>query len=63
MASQKLREALTTDQRAFWSGVAAYDRVVADWASAEADPAELEGLLDAVEIELVKEWLKNRKKA
>jgi hypothetical protein len=63
VASQKLREALTTDQRAFWSGVAAYDRVVADWASAEADPAELEGLLDAVEIELVKEWLKNRKKA
>jgi hypothetical protein len=63
VASQKLREALTTDQRAFWSGVAAYDRVVADWASAEADPAEIEGLLDAVEIELVKEWLKNRKKA
>ena len=63
VASQKLREALTTDQRAFWSGVAAYDRVVADWASAEADPAELEGLLDAVEIELAKEWLKNRKKA
>lgn len=63
VASQKLREALTTDQRAFWSGVAAYDRVVADWASAEADPAELEGLLDAVEIELVKEWLKNREKA
>ena len=33
------------------------------WASAEADPVELEGLLDAIEIELVKEWLKNRKKA
>jgi len=63
VAGQKLRETLTTDQRAFWSGVAAYDGVVAGWASAEADPAELEGLLDAVEIELVKEWLKNRKKA
>jgi hypothetical protein len=63
IAGQKLREALTADQRAFWSGVAAYDGVVAGWASAEADPVELEGLLDAVEIELVKEWLKNRKKA
>ena len=63
VAGQKLRETLTTDQRAFWSGVAAYDGVVAGWASAEADPAELEGLLDAVEIELVKEWLKNREKA
>lgn len=63
VASQKLREALTTDQRAFWSGVAAYDGVVAAWASAEADPVELEGLLDAVEIELVKEWLKNKRKS
>jgi hypothetical protein len=62
VAGQKLREALTTDQRAFWSGVAAYDSVVANWASAEADPVELEGLLDAVEIEMVKEWLKNRRK-
>jgi len=63
VASQKLREALTTDQRAFWSGVAAYDGIVAAWASAEADPVELEGLLDAVEIELVKEWLKNKRKS
>jgi hypothetical protein len=63
VASQKLGEALTTDQKAFWSGVAAYDSVVANWASAEADPVELEGLLDAVEIEMVKEWLKNKKKS
>lgn len=63
VARQKLREALTTDQRAFWSGVEAYDVVVAKWASSEADPADLEGLLDAVEIELVKEWMKNKRKS
>lgn len=60
-ANEKLREKLTVDEKAFWTGVAAYVADVHDWMTS-GDPLELGALTDDIEVFLVKAWLKNKKK-
>jgi hypothetical protein len=61
-SAEKLRERLTVDEEAFWTGVAAYAADVGDWMTSGDDPLELEALTDDIEGFLVKAWLKNKKK-
>lgn len=58
VASDKLREALTTDQRAFWTGVGAYTvRVIGAWTD---DGERAEDFIDRMEIAFVRAWRKRK---
>ena len=60
-ADRKLKESLTADQRAFWSGVRDYLALCRGVMTAPAAMRDAERLVDAVEAALVREWLRRRR--
>lgn len=61
VASRKLAYGIPTHERAFWEGVRAYMAQVADMATNEEGAARAEALMDDVEAEMVKAWLRRRR--
>jgi hypothetical protein len=60
-ANRKLKENMTVDQRAFWSGVRDYVTLCQGVMTAPAAMQDVERLVDAVEAALVREWLRRRR--
>ena len=60
-ADGKLKESLTADQRAFWSGVRDYLALCRGTMTAPAAMRDAERFVDDVEAALVREWLRRRR--